>query len=69
MEYADTIRFAGDIDAAMSPCSHDLFLFDSAPMKDGTHLAAHGRGADIFRKERGNWKIVHEHFCVPAPPR
>ena len=37
-------------------------------MKSGVELSIHGRGTDVFRKIDGQWKIVHEHFSVPADP-
>lgn len=40
----------------------------SAKLKNGEQLALQGRGTDIFRKEKGQWKIVHEHFSVPVDP-
>jgi len=29
---------------------------------DGKTLEGHGRGTTVLRKERGKWKIIHEHL-------
>lgn len=47
--------------------AHYILPF-GATMKDGSRFAVDGRGTDIFRKVDGAWKIVHEHFSVPADP-
>lgn len=37
-------------------------------MKDGSHFAADGRATVAFAREGKNWKIVHWHSSLPAPP-
>jgi ketosteroid isomerase-like protein len=36
--------------------------------KDGTRRHLEGRLTEILEKQRGKWKIVHEHASVPAAP-
>lgn len=40
----------------------------AAKLKTGQQLTVQGRGTDLFRKIGGKWKIVHEHFSLPADP-
>ena len=56
-----------EVVAADVAYAHYILPF-SATMKDGTHFAVDGRGTDVLRKLEGTWKIVHEHFSVPADP-
>jgi ketosteroid isomerase-like protein len=30
--------------------------------KDGSPLATHGRETQIYRKEQGQWRLVHVHY-------
>ncbi|PYT53517.1 MAG: hypothetical protein DMG43_08830 [Acidobacteria bacterium] len=32
--------------------------------KDGSPLATHGRETQIYRKEQGDWRLVHVHYSV-----
>jgi len=35
--------------------------------KDGTTRHFEGRLTEVLEKQKGNWKIVHEHASVPTP--
>jgi ketosteroid isomerase-like protein len=35
--------------------------------KDGTRRHLEGRLTEVLEKQKGQWKIVHEHASVPAP--
>jgi ketosteroid isomerase-like protein len=36
--------------------------------KDGTRRHLEGRLTEVLEKQKGVWKIVHEHASVPLPP-
>ena len=55
------VRVVGKVAYAHATWKMD-FVF-----KDGTRRRLEGRLTEVLEKEKGKWKIVHEHASVPAP--
>lgn len=36
--------------------------------KDGKRVHLEGRLTEVLEKQKGRWKIVHEHASIPTPP-
>lgn len=56
-----TVHVAGEVAWATATWKMD-FKF-----KDGTTRHLEGRLTEVLEKQKGTWKIVHEHASVPAP--
>ena len=56
-----TVHVAGKVAWATATWKMD-FQF-----KDGTTRHLEGRLTEVLEKQKGKWKIVHEHASVPAP--
>jgi len=56
-----TVRVVGKIAYAHATWKMD-FLF-----KDQTRRHLEGRLTEVLEKQKGKWKIVHEHASVPTP--
>lgn len=56
-----TVHVAGKVAWATATWKMD-FQF-----KDGTARHLEGRLTEVLEKQKGKWKIVHEHASVPAP--
>ena len=55
-----TVRVVGKVAYAHATWKMD-FLF-----KDGTRRHLEGRLTEVLEKQKGRWKIVHEHASVPT---
>jgi ketosteroid isomerase-like protein len=58
-------------DIVITPLSEDVafaeFYWDfDAAFPDGTPLVTEGRETQVWKKEEGEWKILHIHYSGPA---
>ncbi|MFB3920600.1 MAG: nuclear transport factor 2 family protein [Terriglobia bacterium] len=56
-----SVQIAGKVAWATATWKMDFHF------KDGTRRHLEGRLTEILEKQKGRWKIVHEHASVPSP--
>lgn len=60
---APAIHVTGD-----SAWSEFHWVFHATARKDGSAVVTHGVETQIYRKEKGTWRIVHVHYSADPEP-